>query len=84
MSDIILKEIKVAVAKRHPPGDKWKPFDNNTLILDSLTECLEHIYQTSGKTQFYMDAREGIIYTIDTEETKKEVVPEKQWSLYGE
>ena len=55
------EEIKTKVAKRFPPGDRWSPLSNTTVVLDSLTDCLEFIYQDTGKTQFYMDAREGYV-----------------------
>jgi hypothetical protein len=45
---------------------------------------LEYVYQKNGKTQFYMDAREGITYIVDTEEKIIQPEPEKKWSLYGE
>lgn len=78
------EEIKTTVAKRVPPGDRWSPLDNETLILESLTDVLEYIYQKFGNTQFYMDAREGYVYIVDTEEIVIEPEPEKKWSLYGE
>jgi hypothetical protein len=53
-------------------------------MLDSLTDVLEYIYQDTGKTQFYMDAREGFVYVVDTEEIVIEPEPTKRWSLYGE
>ena len=31
-----------------------------------------------------MDAREGFVYLVDTEEIVIEPEPEKRWSLYGE
>ena len=77
----IIKEIKTRVAKRVPKGDRWQPLDNTTLTLESLTECLEYIYQKFGNTQFFMDAREGYVYIVDTEEIPLEVIPEKKWSL---
>jgi len=83
-AQIVKEEIKTKVAKRVPPGDRWSPFDNSTLILESLTDVLEYIYQKKGKTQFYMDAREGFVYIVDTEEVIIEPEPEKKWSLYGE
>ena len=58
-AEIVKEEIKVKVAKRVPPGDRWSPLDNETVILDSLTDVLEYVYQKKGITQFYMDAREG-------------------------
>lgn len=82
--EVIKEEIKKKVAKRVPPGDRWTPLDNDTLILESLTDVLEYVYQKYGNTQFYMDAREGYTYIIETEEKVIEPEPEKKWSLYGE
>jgi hypothetical protein len=31
-----------------------------------------------------MDAKEGFVYVVDTEEVVIEPEPEKRWSLYGE
>jgi hypothetical protein len=81
---IIKEEVKTKIAKRVPPGDKWSPVENSNLILESLTEVLEYVYQKHGKTQFYMDAREGYVYIVDTEEKIVEPQPDKKWSLYGE
>ena len=78
------EEVKTKVAKRVPPGDRWAPLSNSTVILDSLTDVLEFIYQDTDKTQFYMDAKEGFVYVVDTEEIVIEAEPEKRWSLYGE
>jgi len=78
------EEIKTKVAKRMPPGDRWQPLDNPNVLLESLTEVLEYVYQKNGKTQFFMDAREGFVYIVDTEEVMIEPEPEKKWSLYGE
>jgi len=78
------EEVKTKVAKRVPPGDRWSPLDNSTVLLDSLTDVLEYVYQKNGKTQFYMDAREGYVYLVDKEEVIIEPEPERKWSLYGE
>ena len=76
--------MKVTYAKRVPPGDRWTPLDNSSLVLDSLTDVLEYIYQKNGNTQFYMDAREGFTYVIKQEEKVIEPEPQKSYSLYGE
>jgi hypothetical protein len=81
---IIEEEVKTKVAKRVPPGDRWAPLDNSTVLLDSLTDVLEYVYQKKGKTQFFMDAREGFVYIVDKEEVVIEPEPERKWSLYGE
>lgn len=79
-----VNEIKTRVAKRRPPGDSWIPLTNDTVVLDSLTDCLEYVYQKTGNTQFYMDAREGFVYVVEKEETVIEPEPQKKYSLYGE
>ena len=83
-AEVVTEEVKVKVAKRVPPGDRWTPLDNDSVILDSLTDVLEYIYQKNGNTQFYMDAREGFTYVIQQEEKVIEPEPEKKYSLYGE
>ena len=83
-AEVITEEVKVKVAKRVPPGDRWTPLDNTSVVLDSLTDVLEYIYQKNGNTQFYMDAREGFTYVINKEEKVIEPEPEKKYSLYGE
>ena len=82
--EVIQEEVKTRVAKRVPPGDRWSPLDNTTVILESLTDVLEYVYQKQGNSQFFMDAREGFVYVIDTEEKIVEPEPTKIWSLYGE
>ena len=82
--EVITEEVKVKVAKRVPPGDRWSPLDNTSVVLDSLTDVLEYIYQKNGNTQFYMDAREGFTYVINKEEKVIEHEQEKTYSLYGE
>lgn len=81
---IQIDEVKTKVAKRVPPGDRWSPLDNSTVLLESLTDVLEYVYQKQGNSQFFMDAREGFVYVIDTEEKIIEPEPTKTWSLYGE
>ena len=75
--EVITEEVKVKVAKRVPPGDRWTPLDNSSVILESLTDVLEYIYQKNGNTQFYMDAREGFTYVIQQEQKVIEPEPEK-------
>ena len=83
-TEVIIEEIKVKVAKRVSPGDRWTPLDNTSVILESLTDLLEYIYQKTGNTQFYMDAKEGFTYVIEKEQKVIEPEPEKKYSLYGE
>jgi hypothetical protein len=83
----IIEEIKLVVAERYPPGDRWVGvFDgaDDDVIFECLTEVLEYVYQKLGNTQFYMDAREGRVYIIQTKEKVIPPTPEKTYSLYGE
>jgi hypothetical protein len=82
--EVVTEEVKIKVAKRFPPGDRWTPIGNDSVVFNSLTDVLEYIYQTNGNTQFYMDAREGFTYVVNTEERVIEPEPEKKYSLYGE
>ena len=78
-----LKEQRTAVLKRVPPGDRWT-FANptkGTQVFQSLTDALEGWYQLTDETQFFMDARTGIVETIEMEEVER---PVKRFSLYGE
>ena len=77
-----LKEEKVLVLKRVPPGDRWIFADGlSKSIYPSLTDGLEAWYQSNGDTNFYIEARKGTVEIIVEEEVD---VPVKRFSLYGE
>ena len=77
-----LKEEKVLVLKRVPPGDRWVFADGSTKsIYPSLTDALEGWFQINGDTNFYSEARKGTVEIIKQEEVE---VPVKRFSLYGE
>ena len=77
-----LKEEKVLVLKRVPPGDRWVFADGSTKsIYPSLTDALEAWYQENGDTNFYIEARKGTVEIIREQEVEK---PVKRFSLYGE
>jgi hypothetical protein len=80
--EVEIKEQKIQVLKRVPPGDRWVFADlKNSAVYPSLTDALEAWYQTNGDTQFFMDARRGTVEIIKQEEIEK---PTKKFSLYGE
>jgi hypothetical protein len=80
--EVEIKEQKIQVLKRVPPGDRWVFADGkNSAVYSSLTDALEGWYQINGDTQFFMDARKGTIEIIKHEEIEK---PTKKFSLYGE
>lgn len=81
--ELEVKEAKVLVLKRVPPGDRWQFVDTkvNPKIYTSLTDGLEAWYQHSGETNFYMEARKGTVHIVMEEQVE---VPIKKFSLYGE
>jgi hypothetical protein len=77
-----LKEEKVLVLKRVPPGDRWVFADGSSKsIYPSLTDALEAWFQVDGDTNFYIEARKGTVEIVREEEVD---VPVKRFSLYGE
>ena len=77
-----IKEQKIQVLKRVPPGDRWVMADGkNSAVYPSLTDALESWYQNFGDTNFYIEARKGTVEIIRHEEVEK---PVKRFSLYGE
>lgn len=77
-----LKEEKELVLKRVPPGDRWVfATTPKGTIWPSLTDALEAWYQNTGDTNFYMDARNGMVSIVKEQEVE---VPLKRFSLYGE
>jgi len=77
-----LKEEKVLVLKRVPPGDRWVFADGSSKsIYPSLTDALEGWYQKNRDTNFYIEARKGTVEIITQQEVEKVF---KRNSLYGE
>jgi hypothetical protein len=81
MTTEIIEQTEI-ILKRVPPGDKWVFADlKNSAVYPSLTDALEAWYQNTGDTQFYIDARKGVVEKVIEEEVE---IPEKRFSLYGE
>lgn len=75
------------ILQRVPPGDRWVFANGNSSaeIYQSLTDALEAWYQAEGETEFYIDARRGVVERVVEEEEVEEVeIPAKRFSLYGE
>ena len=71
--------MKVAYAKRLPPGDRWQIKNE---LFESLTDCLNQIFLNEGVTMFEVDAGVGEIFIDDGKAAPK--APPKMWDLYGE
>lgn len=82
-TEIKVEQIKEVVLNRVPPGDRWSPVDNSSIVLESLTEGLEYFFQKKGQTEFFLSAKNGTVEVIH----EKKVEVEKsitKYSLYGE
>lgn len=76
--------MREAILKRFPPGDRWVDIKENTEeIFISLTEGLQYAFETTGCTEFHIDAKEGRVYVVRPDPVKQPEPP-KQFSLYGE
>lgn len=75
---------------RCPPGDRWAEPDNMTLVFESLTDGLQHLFDKYHLTEFYMSAKKGTVEVLDVQEREEEIqveVPKeepKRYSLYDE
>ena len=78
-----VKEQKELVLQRVPPGDQWSPITGDTnMVLPTLTEGLEYIYQRDGHRDFHLAALDGKVYAV--EEVEVAPPPPKTFNLYGE
>jgi len=78
-----IKEQKELVLQRVPPGDQWSPVEGDTrMVLPSLTEGLEYIFQRDGQRDFHLAALDGKVYAVS--EIEVAPPPPKKFNLYGE
>jgi hypothetical protein len=82
-TEIKVEQIKDVILKRVPPGDRWSPVDNPSVVLDSLTDGLEYYFQKTGQTEYFLSAKKGIVEVIYEKEVEVEK-PIAKYSLYGE
>lgn len=82
-TEIKVEQIKEVILRRVPPGDRWSPVDNNSVVLDSLTDGLEYHFQKTGQTEYFLSAKKGTVEVIYEKEVEVEK-PVTKYSLYGE
>lgn len=82
-TEIKVEQIKDVILKRVPPGDRWSPVDNPSVVLDSLTDGLEYYFQKTGQTEYFLSAKKGTVEVIYEKEVEVEK-PIAKYSLYGE
>ncbi|MDB4378256.1 hypothetical protein N9Z41_00660 [bacterium] len=83
----ITKEENILIARRVPPGDKWRLVANEPdgPIHKTLTDTLEaYMVKTGFCGKYRLAPLKGELYAIST--TTEEIKPEpiKQYSIYGE
>jgi len=80
-------EQNVLIAKRVPPGDKWRLVANEPdgPVHASLTDTLEaYMVKTGFRGNYRLEPLKSNLYAIDAEEIEVETPKEKTYSIYGE
>jgi hypothetical protein len=83
----ITKEKNILIARRVPPGDKYRLVANEPdgSIHKSLTDTLEaYMVKTGFKGEYRLAPLKGELYAISTTEEEIKPEPLKQYSIYGE
>lgn len=83
----IIKEKNILIARRVPPGDKYRLLANEPdgPIHKSLTDTLEaYMTKTGFRGDYRLAPLKGELYTISTTEEEIKPEPIKQYSIYGE
>ena len=83
----ITKEDYILIARRVPPGDKWRLIANEPdgPLHKTLTDTLEaYMVKTGFKGEYKLAPLKSELYAIST--TEEVVIPEpiKTYSIYGE
>ena len=83
----ITKEENILIARRVPPGDKWRLVANEPdgPIHKTLTDTLEaYMVKTGFKGEYRLAPLKSELYAISTTEEEIKPEPVKKFSLYGE
>jgi len=79
-------ENKTLIARRVPPGDKWRLADEpEGKVHSTLTDALEaYMVKTGFKGHYRLEPLQSSLYAIDSKETEVKPEPVKKYSIYGE
>ena len=83
----ITKEEYILIARRVPPGDKWRLVANEPdgPLHKSLTDTLEaYMTKTGFRGEYRLAPLKSELYAILTSEKEIEPVKEQRYSIYGE
>ena len=82
-----IEETNILIARRVPPGDKWRLIANepNGPLHKTLTDTLEaYMTKTGFRGEYRLAPLKGELYAINTEEIKVTIPEEQKFSIYGE
>ena len=77
----------ILIARRVPPGDKWRLIANEPdgPIHKTLTDALEaYMVKTGFKGDYKLSPLKSQLFAISTTEEEVMPEPEKRYSIYGE
>ena len=75
------------IARRVPPGDKWRLVANEPdgTVHKTLTDTLEaYMVKTGFKGEYRLAPLQSKLFAISTTEEEVKVEPIKKFSIYGE
>ena len=82
-----IEEKNILIARRVPPGDKWRLVANEPdgPVHKTLTDALEaYMVKTGFKGSYRLEPLQSKLYAIQTDEIEVKPEPVKKFSLYGE
>ena len=77
----------ILIARRVPPGDRWRLVSEEPdgVVHTTLTDALEAFFhQTGFKGAYRLDPLDSKLYAIQTQEEEIKKEEPKMYSLYGE
>ena len=87
MAKTKIEEKNILIARRVPPGDKWRLVANEPdgPIHKTLTDTLEaYMVKTGFKGHYRLEPLKSSLYAISTKEEIVKPDPIKTYSIYGE
>jgi len=85
--EVNIIEEKILIARRVPPGDKWRLVANEPdgPVHATLTDTLEaYMTKTGFKGEYRLAPLKSELFAISSKEEIVEPEPEKRYSIYGE
>lgn len=85
--EVNIVEEKILIARRVPPGDKWRLVANEPdgPVHATLTDTLEaYMTKTGFKGEYRLAPLKSELFAISSKEEIVEPEPEKRYSIYGE